>query len=64
MMNYWREVGGAAEQGVLNEIQISFSTKKAVFSATVRTGHRFFLSFSKKPERTRATYDLNHFYDH
>lgn len=27
-MNYWGEVGGAAEQGVVNEIRISFSTKK------------------------------------
>lgn len=28
MMNYWRAVGGAAEQGVVNKIQLSFSTKK------------------------------------
>lgn len=52
-MNYWREVVGAVEQGVVNVIQMSFSTKKkAVFSATVMTGQ--ILSFSKKPERTGA----------
>lgn len=49
-------MGGAAEQGVLHEIQISFSTKKASSSVTVRIGQRFFLSFSKKSERTKAMF--------
>lgn len=57
MMDYWRQVGGAAEKGVLNEIQISFSTKKAASSVTVRTGQRFFLSFSKKNlKKTKAMF--------
>lgn len=61
-MNYWRDLGEAAEQGAVNEIQISFSTiKSSIFSYS---HDRFFLSFSKKPERTSVKYDLNHCYHH
>lgn len=61
-MNYWRDLGEAAEQGVVNEIQIFFSTmKSSIFSYSQ---DRFFLSFSKKPKRTSATYDLSHCYQH
>lgn len=51
MMDYWREVGEAAEQRVLSEIQIFFSIRKATSSVTVRTGQKKSKFQQKKCEK-------------
>lgn len=59
-MGYWREAGGAAEQGVLHEIQISFSTKKASSYSQDRT--KILSKFQQKIWKNKS-HVLNHFYE-